>query len=120
MQWKSTSCPRKKNTHESFKVQDHVVFFHIQGIVMAEWEPNPADLVSRGVDATVLRYLSVWWNGPIWLQQVETSSPMCKEISDITEQKTVNPTPVVCLLTQPSQEEVFTKLLSWNNLRVTA
>jgi hypothetical protein len=76
---------------------------------------NPADLVSRGVDANVLRNLSLWWNDPNWLQQVETSWPRCEEIADIIEErKTVNPTPVVSLLAQPSQEEVFTKFSSWN------
>ena len=30
----------KKSTHESFEVQGHVVFFDIQGIVMAEWVPS--------------------------------------------------------------------------------
>jgi len=49
------------------------------------------------------------------------SWPRCEEVPDISEeQKTVNPTPVVSLLTQPSQEEVFTKFSSWNKLqRVT-
>jgi hypothetical protein len=39
MPWKSTSSPRPKKAHESFKVQGHV-FFDIQGIVMAEWVPS--------------------------------------------------------------------------------
>jgi hypothetical protein len=30
----------KKNTHESFEVQGHVVFFEIHGIMMAEWVPS--------------------------------------------------------------------------------
>jgi hypothetical protein len=79
---------------------------------------NPADLVSRGVDANVLRNLSLWWNGPNWLQQAETSWPKCEEIADISEEKkTVNPIPVVSLVTQSSQEELFTKFSSWNKLQ---
>ena len=72
---------------------------------------NPADLMSRGVDANVLKNLSLWWRGPDWLQQVEASWPKCEE------KKNVGPTPVVSLLTQLSQEEVFTKFSSWNKLQ---
>jgi hypothetical protein len=37
-----------------------------------------------------------------------------------TERKPVKPTKVVSLLTQPSDEEMFTKFSSWNKLRVSA
>ena len=42
MQWKSTSSPRPKKAHMScskFKAT-LIVFFDIQGIVMAEWVPS--------------------------------------------------------------------------------
>jgi len=83
---------------------------------------NPADLVSRGVDANVLKNLSLWWRGPDWLQQVETSWPNCGEIADISEEKkNISPAPAVSLLNQLRQEEVFAKFSSWNKLqRVTA
>ena len=75
--------------------------------------------MSRGVDANVLKNLSLWWRGPNWLQQVEASWPRCEEIADITEEKkNVSPTPVVSLLTQLSQEEMFTKFSSWNKLQL--
>jgi hypothetical protein len=51
---------------------------HIQEITNVEdwnrssFKENPADLVSRGVDANVLRNSSLWWNGPNWLQLKET------------------------------------------------
>jgi hypothetical protein len=48
----------------------------------------------------------------------KTFWPKCEEIADISEEgKTVNPTPIVGLLTQPSQEEVSTKFSSWNKLQ---
>jgi len=34
------SKTKKNSTHESFEVQGHVVFFDIQGIVMAERVPS--------------------------------------------------------------------------------
>ena len=48
---------------------------------------NPADLVSPGVDANVLRNLSFWWTGPNWLQLEETSWPKCEDMADISEEK---------------------------------
>jgi hypothetical protein len=57
---------------------------------------NPADLVSRGVDASVLRNLSLWWNGPAWLQLEETSWPKGEELADTSEErKTAHHTPIV-------------------------
>jgi len=111
--WKTVIANRVSHIQETTNVED---WNHISS------KENPADLVSRGVDANALRNLSLWWNGPNWLQQVETSWPRCEDVPDISEeQKTVNLTPVVSLLTQPSQEEVFTKFSSWNKLqRVTA
>ena len=79
----------------------------IQGTAnVEEWnhissKENPADLVSRGVDANVLRDLSLWWNGPNWLQLEETSWPKCEDIADISKEKeAVNHAPIVGLLTQ--------------------
>jgi len=43
---------------------------------------NPADLVSRGVDTSVLRKLILWWNGPAWLQLEETSWTKGEELAD--------------------------------------
>ena len=79
---------------------------------------NPADLVSRGVDTDVLRTSRLWWNGPNWLQHDDTYWPRCEEITEIsTERKQVKPTRVISLLTQQSEEEVFTKFSSWNKLQ---
>ena len=81
-------------------------------------QENPADLVSRGIDANILRNSSLWWNGPIWLQQKNTSWPRCEEIVETsTERKPVKPTKVVSLVIQPSDEEMFTKFSSWTKLQ---
>ena len=48
---------------------------HIQEITnVDDWnhvksKENPADLVSRGTDANILRNWSLWWQGPAWLQK---------------------------------------------------
>ena len=101
---------------------------HIQELTNIEnWnhvssKENPADLVSRGVDANMLRNLRLWWNGPSWLQQEETVWPKQQElIPSSEEQRTVRPLTAVSLLTQPCQWEMFTKFSSWRKLqRVTA
>ena len=101
---------------------------HIQETTNVEvWSPvkskeNPADLVSRGVDATILKDSSLWWNGPTWLQKEDSFWPRCAEITETsTERKTVKPTRVASLLTQASDEELFTRFSSWSKLqRVSA
>ena len=111
--WKTFVAYRVNHIQEITNIEDGS---HISS------KENPPDLVSCGVDANVLKNLSLWWRGPNWLQQVEASWPKCEEIADISEEKKiVSPTPVVSLLTQLSLEEVFTKFASWNKLqRVTA
>jgi hypothetical protein len=111
--WKTFVANRVNHIQETTNVEE---WNHIKS------NKNPAGLVSRGVEASALRKLSLWWNGPNWLQQGETSWLMCKEVRDISEeQKTANPRPVVSLIIQPNQEEQFTKFSSWTKLqRVTA
>jgi len=107
--WMTFVANRVNHIQETTNVED---WNHISS------KENPADLVSRGVDANVLRDLSLWWNGPNWLQLEETSWPKCEDIADISEEKqAVNHTPIVSLLTQTSQEEVFTKFSPWNKLQ---
>jgi hypothetical protein len=111
--WKTFVANRVNHTPETTNVED---WSHISS------KKNPADLVSRGADANVLKNVSLWWRGPDWLQQVEASWPKGEEIADINdEKKNVNFISVASLLTQLSQEAVFTKFSSWNKLqRVTA
>jgi len=107
--WKTFVANRVNYIQETTNVED---WNHISS------KENPADLVSRGVDANALRNSSLWWNGPNWLQHQETSWPKCQDIADISEErKTATPIPVVSLLTQTCQEEVFTKFSSWTKLQ---
>lgn len=41
---------------------------------------NPADLLSRGLSCQQLRDAHHWWNGPLWLPQIETAWPVTKAI----------------------------------------
>jgi hypothetical protein len=109
--WKTVVANRVNHRQETTNVEDRSCISS---------QENPADLVSRGADANVLRNLSLWWRGPDWLQ-VE-AWPKGEEIADINdERKRVNPIPVASLLTQLSQEVIFTKFSSWNKLQqVTA
>jgi len=111
--WKTFVANRVSHTHEITAVEN---WNHISS------KENPADLVSRGVDATTLSKLSLWWNGPTWLKQVETYWPRCEEVPNISEEmKTARPISIVSLVSQPNQEEMFTRFSSWNKLqRITA
>jgi hypothetical protein len=107
--WKTFVANRVNQIQETTNAED---WNHINS------KENPADLVSRGVDVNVLRSLSLWRNGPNWLQQNETSWPKGQEIADISEErKTARSIPVVSLLTQIRQDKVFTKFSSWTKLQ---
>jgi Pao retrotransposon peptidase. len=58
--WKTSVANRVNHIQETTILDD---WNHVSS------KENPADLVSRGVDANVLRNSSLWWNGPKWLQQ---------------------------------------------------
>ena len=111
--WKTFVANRVNHIQEITNIQD---WSHISS------KENPADLVSHGVDANVLKNLNLWWRGSDWLQQVEASWPKCEETADISEEKkNISLTTVVSLLTQLSHEEAFTRFSSWNKLQqVTA
>jgi len=36
---------------------------------------NPADIVTRGLTTSEIKECSLWWNGPSWLDQGESSWP---------------------------------------------
>jgi hypothetical protein len=76
--WKTFVVNRVSHTQETTNVED---WKHISS------KENPADLVSRGVDANALRNSSLWRHGPNWLQQVETFWPRCEEVPDISEEQ---------------------------------
>lgn len=61
---------------------------------------NPADLISRGVDAEDLAKNNLWWEGPDWLLEDEANWPKvdCKRPTDIKEQRQ-KPTVLLARLT---------------------
>jgi len=76
--WKSFVANRVNHIQETTNVED---WNHISS------KENPADLVSRGFDTNALSKLRLWWNGPNWVQQVETSWPKDEEVPDISEEQ---------------------------------
>ncbi|XP_015435716.1 PREDICTED: uncharacterized protein LOC107191240 [Dufourea novaeangliae] len=57
----------------------------IQNLSRGTWRhvgsaQNPADLLSRGVRPSALQDLSLWWNGPSWLQQCPTEWPVTGQL----------------------------------------
>ena len=78
VRWKTFLPNRVNRIQETTNIED---WNHISS------KENPADLVSRGADASVLRNLNLWLNVPNCLQQVESSWPKCEEISDISEEE---------------------------------
>jgi hypothetical protein len=47
-------------------------------------QSNPADLISRGVEPTILSTSTLWWKGPQWLTQEPSSWPTT-EFNTLTE-----------------------------------
>lgn len=108
--WKTFVANRVNHIQESTNVD---AWNHVKS------KENPADLVSRGMDANLLRDSRLWWHGPDWLQQEDSTWPKCEEtVETCNEEK---PLRVISLLTQPSDEEMFTKFSTWTKLqRVSA
>lgn len=51
-------------------------------------DQNPADLISRGLHASIIDSLDLWWSGPSFLQQDVTywpSNPITKQCDDLPE-----------------------------------
>jgi hypothetical protein len=51
-------------------------------------EDNPADISSKRTDPTELQGCQVWWQGPAWLSESETSWPsiITTGVMDVPEQ----------------------------------
>ena len=74
--------------------------------------------MSRGADTIILKHSSLWWSGPTWLREEETSWPKCEHIREVgIEKKQVNPLQGVNLVSQPRDEEIVTKFSSWIKLQ---
>ncbi|XP_071056041.1 uncharacterized protein [Onthophagus taurus] len=79
---------------------------------------NPADLASRGMDASTLVNADIWWTGPQWLSQTEENWPS-KEIKGISEVPEARKNKMVFINVQ--KLDLFSKYSSLHRLqRVTA
>ena len=69
-------------------------------------QSNPADLISMGIEPTTLSTSTLWWKGPQWLSQeqsswptTETNSPTCNfEIRNVH---------IACLQPQEDHPEIL-------------
>ncbi|GFT83347.1 uncharacterized protein TNCV_1555611 [Trichonephila clavipes] len=65
----------KNRIKEIQKYTDPIEWRHCPG------KDNPADLLSRGMSASELRSSELWWHGPPWLIQNESSWPKALDFS---------------------------------------
>jgi len=72
VRWKTFVANRVNHTQEITDIEDWI---HISS------KENSADIVSRDVDANVLKNLSFWWRGPNWLQRIEAPWPRWEGIA---------------------------------------
>lgn len=75
-------------------------------------DQNPADFLSRGMDARNLSTSNLWWKGPSWLQEGEDSWPQSNiHISDMPEQKKLMMTFAVL---ETKDFSILRRCSSWN------
>ncbi|GFW74357.1 uncharacterized protein TNCV_2412561 [Trichonephila clavipes] len=65
----------KNRIQDIQKYTDPIEWRHCPG------KDNPADLLSRGMSASELRSSELWWHGPPWLIQNESSRPKALDFS---------------------------------------
>ncbi|XP_025192641.1 uncharacterized protein LOC112592702 [Melanaphis sacchari] len=80
---------------------------------------NPADLISRGIDAASIAQSKLWWHGPHWLIQSQSTWPNSYQSPDtLPELRTVK---LVLTASDGSSPWLLEKYSSWSKLlRVTA
>ena len=61
--WKTFVGNRVEEIHEFLRPSQ---FFHVRT------HENPADILSRGLDASKLKNNTLWWHGPSWLSQFKS------------------------------------------------
>ena len=72
VRWKTFVANRVNHVQEITNIED---WSHISS------KENSADIVSRDVDANVLKNLSFWWRRPNWLQRIEAPWPRWEGIA---------------------------------------
>lgn len=74
---------------------------------------NPADLISRGVEAKQLEFWKLWWNGPIWLSLDSSRWPVPQYIcEDAPERKNI-----ALIVKQGDQLELFSRVSNLSKLK---
>jgi hypothetical protein len=112
-------CPSKWTTYVANRVSEIQTSFP-----NAKWDhvaskQNPADLASRSCSAKELIDNTLWWTGPIWLRENETSWPTHASFNmeNIPEQRATN----VFVAIQGDEWDIFNRFSSYNKLiRVTS
>ncbi|XP_071652694.1 uncharacterized protein [Temnothorax longispinosus] len=69
------SSSRRFNTFVANRVGDIQELTSVQSWSHVGTECNPADILSRGATPSVLKDADLWWNGPSWLRDDESSWP---------------------------------------------
>lgn len=112
LQWLG-SHPRKWKTfvaNRTSKILEHLPIQHWNHVSTRD---NPADCASRGISPTALVVHPLWWRGPAWLHEAETSWPQSKQLDinddDLLEARNT----ITCLSTGSSApyDYVVEKLL---------
>uniref|UniRef100_T1IJE5 Uncharacterized protein n=1 Tax=Strigamia maritima TaxID=126957 RepID=T1IJE5_STRMM len=83
----------------------------------AEWHipgrENPADLLTRGIDALQLIDNQEWWQGPEWLSQIKGNWPTSTECE---EEEEVDVCTIMTEMTCPNPFFDYSKCGSWTRL----
>jgi len=78
---------------------------------------NPADIISRGINARAIDTLELWWKGPYWLMTDESSwTPhICQvvEEKDLPERKNIK----LALVATSTPNKLLQYYSDWNRLR---
>nr|CAH7734508.1 unnamed protein product [Callosobruchus chinensis] len=79
LSWIST-CPSKLKVFVSNRIAEIQRCTNVQQWAQVSSSDNPADLVSRGINATELKQCTLWWNGPSWLVHKQADWPKISEV----------------------------------------
>lgn len=99
--------PNRLKTYVANRVSDILEYGDIKRWRHVSSKDNPADCVTRGLDATSLKTHSLWWNGPAWLRLNESHWPISVPLATKTvpELKAVS-------LTSTTEEHPFELFVS--------
>nr|CAH7758363.1 unnamed protein product [Callosobruchus chinensis] len=118
LSWIST-CPSKLKVFVSNRIAEIQRCTNVQQWAHVASSDNPADLVSRGLNATELKQCTLWWNGPSWLVHKQADWPKISEVEvEIPELK---PKKLTLLAREQSEFKLIERFSSLHRARrVTA